>query len=297
MSGASTSRTVTRRRPSRQHIRDLDIALTAELCRTIVGVAFALVRGTHLRKQTILQAFSTALALMPDEPPLTSSHPSTRATDAAHLLHIWTSQNPYLLHGKPRPLYVRGRAPSIESLVQEFAPHLELSTVMDIWLASHSLQKVGRRFVPSTVVIRTRGTKYQAQQHLEALAAVVANFDHNSTPPTSWPSWRAQAAENPELPVKELPKWTRHIFKQSEPQLRNYDAHMRRFERSRGPLDLTTRAGVLILQYERSYREQSPALALTLRRMLRQLGIESSSRTGSSHGSGDATRRHQRSRE
>lgn len=278
MSPRTATRAPTPRRPTRRRGSDRETSLNEEVCRSIVGVLFALVRG-KVSKKAILQVVTTTLAQMPDEVTLTSSQAHTDVIDIAHVLTVWGSQSPYLHRGKPRPLPMRGRAPSIESLVREAAPHLELATVMHLLQGSNALEKVGRRFVPRSGLVRTRGSTYQATHHMEVLGAVTSNFDHNAAPEALWPSWRAQAAECPRFPIRELPKLQRYIFQQSEQQLKDYDALMRRYERARDPNEPTTRAGVQILAYERSYREQSPEFILTLHQVLRQLGVQSSGRT------------------
>jgi hypothetical protein len=53
---------------------------------------------------------------------------------------------------------------------------------MDLFNASDALEKTGRRFIPRTGIIRTRGSDYQAQHHLRVLGDVVGNFDHNASP-------------------------------------------------------------------------------------------------------------------
>lgn len=271
-------RTTHRRSLRAPRLANLDASLDHEACRAIVGVLYALVRS-KMRKKTILEAVTTTLALMPDEIALVSNPTRNQVIDTAHLLTAWSSQSPYLHHGKPRPLYIRGREPSIESLIRDHAPKLDLPTVMHLFQTSNSLQKVGRRFVPRTVIIRTRGTPYQATRHVENLAAATSNFDHNAAPEALWPAWRSQAAECPNFPIRHLPRLNQYIMEQSEYQLKDYDAFMRRYERTRRPTEPTTRAGVQIFHYERSHREQSPQFAETLRQVLKQFGIPSSPRT------------------
>jgi hypothetical protein len=103
------------------------------------------------------------------------------------------------------------------------------------------------------------------------LAAVISNFEHNTAPLAMWPSWRAQSAESLRFPIRHLPKFDDYVFEQSVPQLKDYDAFMHRYERSAKPNEPTTRAGVLLLQYETSHREESPEFADTVQQVLQEL--------------------------
>ena len=268
----STRRAPARRGPPVRGDSDRDTSLSEDVCRALVGVLFALARR-KVRKKAILRLVTTTLALMPDETTLTSSNTRNQVIDTAHLLSIWRSERPYIHRGKPRPLPLRGPAPSMESLIHEAAPNLDLTTAMRLLNAANVLEKRGQRFLYRTDVVGMRGSAYQAQQNLELLDAVTINLDHNAAPAAWWPSWRAQAAECPRFPIRELPRLRSYIFKQSEHHLRDIDDYMLRLEKLREPSEPTTRAGVQVTQYEHSYREQSPEFLITLDSVLHRLGV------------------------
>ena len=257
--------------------------IDAELCRAVVGVLYTLTRALDkkLSRQQLLQLIALALELIPDEVGGRTPDPPVNASDrshiinTAHLLTIWRSQPRYLKAGLPRALPVRGPAPSIAALVHEVDPQLPLKTAMKLLRSAGALRKVGARFLPADLTVHTRGTEFQADTHLRAMAAVTSNFDHNAAPETSWPNWREKCAESPLFPISKLPQWRQYVIEQSKNQLENYDAFLHRHERSRDPREPTTCVGIEILQYDRSYREQTPEFTQTVQQLLTKLGVRS----------------------
>ena len=243
-----------------------------ELYRAIVSTFLALIRGKpqHITRQKLLEILTSALELIPEEGNLdlaTADFPV--AVD--HLFTLWRSNPGYLKDGLPRALPLRGPFPSIESLLHEADPNVDLKHALNLLQPSKYLKKVGTLFLPGQIVMGLRGTPYQAQRQLRTLAAHTANLDHNAAPGKSWPSWREQTAECPNVPISKLQQFREYVFRQSEEQLKDYDAYLHRLERSRKANERTVRAGVTIVQYDRSYRQQSRAFNHTMRQLLNQL--------------------------
>jgi hypothetical protein len=255
------------------HTGDIDPQRLEGLCRIFAGVILLALRA-HVPKPTLRQIVMTTLAHAPDFRGRAVSAPRAINDDAAHMITVWRSKQLYLKDGRARPLAITGKPPSIESLKNEVNPALDLKAVMDYFHASNALEKVGRRHIPRSSIVRTRGTAYHADNQLRTIEAAIANFDHNAVASTSsWLPWHEFASECPQFPISKLHKLQEYIYEQGEAQLKDYDAFMRRYELARDPDEPTTRAGVEILHYERSQREQSPQFGQTLREVLAALGI------------------------
>jgi hypothetical protein len=237
-----------------------------------VSTLVVLIRGKppSITRRQLAAAITTVLELIPDEG--TSDLGSADYPAAVeHMFTLWRSTSGYLKDGLPRPLPLRGPTPSIESLLLESDPDVDLKRALHLLQPSKYLRKVGSRFLPGQIVVGLRGTPYQAEGLVRTLAAHAANMDHNAARDKSWPSWREQTAECPRVPISKLQQWSEYVFRQSEEQLKDYDAYLHRLERSRRPNEPTTRAGVTIFQYDRSYRQQSRTFNDTIRQLLNKL--------------------------
>src|SRR5450631_3191029 len=90
---------------------------------------------------------------------------STQSDDAAHVLTLWFTEPEYLQDGQPRPLFLRGAAPSIEALVRHIQPGPTVNAVMQFLLATRALRRIGRRYVPRARTVRHRGSPRSQSAH------------------------------------------------------------------------------------------------------------------------------------
>ena len=243
------------------------------LCQTVIAFLLALLRCGY-SKGSLSQIVTSAFQHLPELLGAVPVAPRDELNDPAHLLTVWRSQPPYLHNGRPRPLPLRGPAPSIESLIREVNPRLKLQTVMAYLQAANALTKVGRRFAPATDTVSTYDTPYHASNQLQTLSAALLNFDHNYGSKDR-PRWYDFHAECPRFPVEKLPQFLQYVYEQAPKQLFDYDAFIRRYERRRRPGQRTVRVGIEILQYIRTSSELSRELVETQSRVLRGLGIAS----------------------
>jgi hypothetical protein len=249
-------------------------AVDAELCRTIVGLLLALMRAMRgsLTKQALLRLIAHALEQVPNtmQSPLPANFPYL--ADVPHILTLWRFDRRYLQEGRPRPLPLKGPEPSLQSLIHEVNPRLSFQGTIHVLRSCRLLRRAGHRlYLPKDIMVRTRGTPYQAPQQLTTLAAVLTNFDHNAATVKLWSSWLDQGAECPNFPISKLPEWEDYLFSQSREQLSDYNAFLHRMELSRDPLEPTTRVGIRFLQYERSHLQQTAEFTDTVGKLLASL--------------------------
>lgn len=242
-----------------------------QLYRTLVSTLLVLNRGKpkSVTRQRFMEIIGAALALIPEAGnlgPVSVDYP----IGLSHLFTLWRSTPGYLKDGLPRPLPLRGRFPSIQSLIHEVDPNVDPETALELLASSQYLKKVGPHYLPAQTLMSLRGTQYHAELQVRSLGALAANLDHNAARGKTWPSWREQTAECPRVPISKLEHWREYVFRQSEQQLKDYDAYLHRLERSRKPNERTTPAGIMIVQYERSYRQQSRDFTQITRRLVEQ---------------------------
>lgn len=246
----------------------------ADLCRTIVGLVLTVIRAQHgrLTKQTLLRLITHAIEHVPDKMSLPPPAEIPFMADVPHLLTRWRSDPRYLREGRPKPLPLKGPEPSVQSLLHEVNPQLSLQGSFTLLRSCRLLKRAGPHlYLPKDIMVRTRGTPYQAPQHLRTLADVLANFDHNAAPVECWPSWRDQGPECPNFPISKLPEWEDYVFSQSRAQLSDYDAFLHRLELSRDPQEPTTRVGIRLVQYQRASPQQTPEFTDTVRKLFESL--------------------------
>jgi hypothetical protein len=159
---------------------------------------------------------------------------STQSDDAAHVLTLWFTEPEYLLEGKPRPISLRGATPSIENLVRRIQPGPTVDAVMQYLLATRTLRRVGRKYVPRARAVRHRGSpRSQSARSLRILLGLLRNIEHNARPRRAGPSWPEFTADCPQFPVRLRPAFDVRAEKEALAVTRQKDAEMRRAESGR----------------------------------------------------------------
>jgi len=176
---------------------------------------------------------------------------STQSDDAAHVLTLWFEEPEYLKDGQPRPLSVRGAAPSIEALVRRIQPGPRIGAVMEYLLATRTLRRVGRRYVPRAHAVLHRGSpRSQSARSLRILLGLLRNVEHNARPRSAGPSWPEFTVDCPQYPVRLRPAFDIRTDKEVLAMTRQKDAEMRRAESRRRPGEPTVPLSVGIYVFE-----------------------------------------------
>ena len=161
---------------------------------------------------------------------------STQSDDASHVLTLWFTEPAYLTDGRPRALFLRGTAPSIENLVRRIQPGPSIGAVMEYLLATRTLRRVGRRYIPRARAVRHRGSpRSQSAHSLRILLGLLRNVEHNARPRSAGPSWPEFTADCPRFPARLRSGFNIRAEKEALAMTRQKDAEMRRAESSRRP--------------------------------------------------------------
>jgi hypothetical protein len=260
------------------------------LCHDISAFILTLVRGGY-SVAAIQEVVRVVCTLVPPSLGIGAIGTDRNFEEPTHLLTLWHSKPPYVLRGKPRPLPLRGPCPSLETLVREVNPKLDLQSVVTFLRRSHHLRRVGRRFLPRSDVLSHRGSPNQPTHHLNTLAGVFANTDHNATPINLYRSWYDFVAECFHYPVSQMPALEEYIWKQANNFLRSLDAYMDRRERARTPGEPTTQIGAGVYEYRYPNNEQSKELQRLLRQVLASFRVSPGEATDT-HSRNSASPRH-----
>jgi hypothetical protein len=180
---------------------------------------------------------------------------STQSDDAAHVLTLWFTDPDYLQHGQPRPLFFRGTAPSIETLVRRIQPGPSVGAVMEYLLATRTLRRIGRRYVPRARAALHRGSpRSQSARSLRILLGLLRNIEHNARPRSAGPSWPEFTADCPQFPVRLRAAFDTRALKEALEMTWQKDAEMRRAESSRRPGEPTVPLsfGVYVFEGDRA---------------------------------------------
>jgi hypothetical protein len=171
---------------------------------------------------------------------------------AAHALTLWFSDPAYLdASGNPRPLPVRGAAPSLESLSLRFDPKLDVQEVLRHLRRPSVLRRVGARHVPRDRVLSFRGSgsPYHSRS-LRTLLAMLSTLEHNSGPRRSTPGWFEVFAVNPRIPVSQVPGFDQRLRRRGNGFIVETDADLLSCERARKANEPTVCVGVGVYRFE-----------------------------------------------
>lgn len=200
----SNLRTAQRQR-SRRRARDLSAVDLDQLAvETLRLIATTFLRCGYAPRQLSARFKS----FLKNPPPSPRPGHINRITlhDPGHVLTLWASDPDYVdAHGMPRPLAVRGPAPSIDALVRRVRPKLRLEDALYYLLKTHAVRRIGRKYIPTGEFVRHAPDSTQSAHHLLVLYQLVRNFEFNAQVRPGDVSWPQRVAECPDFPAHELP--------------------------------------------------------------------------------------------
>ncbi len=241
-----------------------------DACQDIVSFVLTLARAGY-PVEMIARVVTLACGLIP-KTLRTPGRPSADGLqDPYHVLTLWHSKTAYLLNGRPRPLRLRGAEPSIEALMREVNPKLDLHTAMGLLQQARTLRRIGNRYLPRADIVVHRGRRLYSAHHRRVLNSVLGTLDHNSNPNARWAGWYDFVAECPHYPENRVPALQNYLRKQADAFLRSIDNYMNREELNRRPGVRTRRVSIGVFEHQNPSRERSPELQGTLRDVLKQL--------------------------
>jgi hypothetical protein len=127
----------------------------------------------------------------------------------------------------------------------------ESAPVMEYLIATHTLRRVGRRYVPRTRTVRHRGSpRSQSAHSLRILLGLLRNIEHNARPRRAGPSWPEFTADCPRFPVRLRAAFNNRAEKEALAMTRQKDAEMRRAESGRHPNEPTVPLSVNVYVFE-----------------------------------------------
>jgi hypothetical protein len=126
---------------------------------------------------------------------------------------------------------------------------------MEYLLATRTLRRIGRRYVPRARAALHRGSpRSQSARSLRILLGLLRNIEHNARPRSAGPSWPEFTADCPQFPVRLRAAFDIRALKEALEMTRQKDAEMRRAESSRRPDEPTVPLsfGVYVFEGDRA---------------------------------------------
>ena len=204
-------------------------------------------------------AFEAACHRIPTAIAAVGKNATPELSDASHVLTVWYSDPQYTdHHGSPKPLPMRGAAPSLEALVHRIDPKLRVEDVLLYLLKVRALRRDGRRFVPRSRSLALRGTGGPTNfRNLRGLTAMLRTLEHNGRPKRLARGWFEVFAENPRFPASARAAFDARLDRLGMEFLQAIDADMHRRELARKPGEATVRIGVGVYRFEDETDDQS----------------------------------------
>ena len=172
---------------------------------------------------------------------------------AGHALSLWFQDPAYLdSSGNPRPLPVRGAAPSLESLVRRVDPTLDVEETLRYLLRPSVLRRVGDQFVPPpdrTLWVRGSGGFFHSQS-LRTLIAVLSTLEHNNRPRRSTPGRLDVSVLNQQVPISQVPGFDKRLRQRGMEFVAATDTDLVNCERARVGAERTVSVGVAVVRFE-----------------------------------------------
>lgn len=185
--------------------------------------------------------------------------------DLPHVISHWHSDPQYMdASGKPIPLPLRARGPSLSALIARVLPAEDPAAVTASLMKLQGVKRKGALFRPSgryfpypTVSARVHG--------FTALLGMLRTVEHNVSARRKSPPMLERTALNPSFPVDELPVFHRRLKKEANRILWRMDEQMRHKEAShRG--GARVRLGIGIFTFEEPMGVPGPAKRRARRR-------------------------------
>jgi hypothetical protein len=277
------------RRLKRQHARrykpsplqsdDQTDSLDAPVNEAMERIVRLLVRR-GASKRCIQGAFRRAWLRVPPSAAAEGRRASRELIDVSHVLTLWFSDPLYVdAQGNPLSLPLRGRAPSLASLVQHVDPALDPRQVLKPLIQAEAVRRIGRRYSPRSRAVAFRGTGAPLHaRNLRALLGMLRTLEHNTEPTEKVASWFEYVAENPRFPVSAREPFDAGLREDAMTFLRGQDSRMLSHERKAKPGEPMVRMGVGVFRFEEDVVPGSGARPRMKRS--RQRGIRKKGRRG-----------------
>jgi hypothetical protein len=207
-------------------------------------------RGASQR--CIQRAFRRAWLRVPRGAAEDGRRASRELIDIGHVLTLWFDDPFYVdARGNPIPLPLRGRAPSLASLIQHVDPDLDPKRVLKLLIQADAVRPNGKRYAPRSRAVAFRGTGAPLHaRNLRALLGLLHTIEHNNEPKNEVPAWFEYVAENPRFPVSAREPFDARLREDAMTFLFNQDSRMLNHERRAKPGEPTVRMGVGVFRFE-----------------------------------------------
>jgi hypothetical protein len=172
-----------------------------------------------------------------------------RADDAAHVMTLWFSDPAFVdAGGAPRAMPVRGGHLSIEGLVRQVDPNLDVRQVLRFLQSARALKRVGVRYAPRGRVLIVPGADYM-NLTLGGLFGLLQTIEHNRWGGRSRGRRLQVYSFNPRVPVSAVAGFEKRLRPLAERLLVQADAGMHLSELGRKKGERTVRMGVGVYQF------------------------------------------------
>jgi hypothetical protein len=160
-------------------------------------------------------------------------HAKRELHDTGDVLTLWAADPDCVdADGRPRPLPVRGPAPSFQSLLTRVRPDLSLEEGLEFFRRTGSLRRVGRKLVPTNIeddsVIHSPESQSQGVHQVIVTNQLLGNFEYNSKPRRRGQRWPERVAECSDFPVPELRSFISKFAERARPMMKSYNHDMAR---------------------------------------------------------------------
>lgn len=203
-------------------------------------------------ERCIQRAFRRAWLKVPREAAQDGRRASGELVDIGHVLTLWFDDPCYVdSHGDPVSLPLRGRAPSLASLIHHVDPGLDPRQVLKTLMQANAVRRVGKRYSPRSRAVAFRGTGAPLHaRNLRALLGMLRTLEHNAAPKAEVPGWFEFVAENPRFPAAAREPFEARLREEAMTFLRDQDSRMLNHERKARPGEPTVRMGVGVFRFE-----------------------------------------------
>jgi hypothetical protein len=172
-----------------------------------------------------------------------------RADNAAHVMTLWFSDPAFVdARGAPRALPVRRGDLSIESLVRQVDPNLDVRQVLRFLQSARALKRIGARYAPRRRVLILPGADYMTLA-LAGLFGLLQTLEHNRWGGRGGGRRLQVYSFNPRVPVSAVAGFEKRLRPLAERLLVQADAGMHLSELGRKKGERTVRMGVGVYQF------------------------------------------------
>lgn len=152
--------------------------------------------------------------------------------EAPHVLTHWYTDPAYLdAKGQPRPLPLRGKAPSIQALIKRINRTADVQAIAGLLLRSSVLKRRGTRYVPTgrKIVFDPKDVSASLRA-LTGIDGISRTLDYNLRQRGKRPGLFEYTAVNPHFPVAMRASFDRRLWARGMDFLQEVDSEMKRWE-------------------------------------------------------------------